>query len=273
MVEISNQVEGNEPGYLGDLESLAERKAKFDSMSFDDFKTTLVKLNAKVRGINPALHDFDGSSVVVGDLDAPDGPIIEHRPPDKTDKPELLQYLLSAAQNLPDIQDAALLIAAGINQIHPFADGNGRLSRFMYVNMAAGGEFLKQHSEEVLNSRSSIDIGSALPSMFLEKMAGARLGEGASDREVRAETLRVLCDAFLDPKSVVMYPDDVPLKQYKPTAQTGLALRDYLVSVSSNLLSSRLAKKSEWKIDPETNIRSRTFVGYQEDSRFKKDNQ
>ncbi len=248
-----------------------ERKEKFDAIPFEDFKGLLVKVNAKVRGLNPALHGLDGKGVIVGDLDAPDGPIIEHRPPDEADKLELLEHLHAAAQKVPDIQDAALLVSAGINQIHPFADGNGRVSRFMYVNMAVGGGFLQKHMEEVLDGRASIDIGSALPSHFLEKLARERLGPVADDRQIRAEAVRVLCDAFVDPKSVLMYPEDVPLKAYRTAAQAGLSLRDYIVSVSSNLISSRLTKQYEWVSDPETGDRTRTFVGYGEDRRFNGD--
>ena len=114
-----------------------ERKQKFDAMTPDKFASWIITLNAKLRGKNPALHSFDGEGVVVGDEDmvGEESVHIEHQPPDQEDKQELLTFVLQSAQKLSNIQDVALLVSAGINQIHPFRDKNGTVSRLIYAKM------------------------------------------------------------------------------------------------------------------------------------------
>lgn len=218
-----------------------ERKTKLDAMKPDDFNKWLISLNANLRKLNPSLHEFDGEGVVVGDDDVLDveGVVVAHQPPDQQDKVDLLEYMLKSAQNLPNIQDSALLIAAGINQIHPFRDGNGRTSRLIYANLSAGSKFVKDHIKEIGSGRSNIDIGSFIPHKFLYKVAKERLGENASDRELRAEAVRVLCDGFSD-SSIVLKEEDIPYGMHKRAAVQGLSLADYFRMASLNLVSSEV---------------------------------
>lgn len=218
-----------------------ERKQKLDALSSDDFAKWLIKLNAILRGKNPALHGFDGEGVVVGDDDVLDveGVVAEHQPPDQEDKPELLTYVLQTAKKLPNIQDSALLVAAGINQIHPFRDKNGTLSRLIYANLSAGSEFVKTHMKEIGQDRASIDIGSFIPNRFLLRIARERLGADASDRDVRAEAARVLCEAFVD-NSIEMSNDDIPLRSFKIGEKEKISLADYMRLASLNLVTGDL---------------------------------
>ena len=226
-----------------------ERKQKFDTMTPDSFAKWLITLNAKLRGKNPAVHDFDGEGVVVGDDDVvgEENVYVEHQPPDQEDKQALLDYMLKSAQKLPNIQDSALLVAAGINQIHPFRDKNGTLSRLIYANLSAGSEFVKQHIKEIGQDRTSIDIGSFIPNEFLLRIARDRVGEEANDRDVRAESVRVLCDAFTD-RSIKMRNEDIPFSRHKIGEGKEISLQDFLRLATRNLTTgdlyvSRFGKK------------------------------
>lgn len=218
-----------------------ERKQKFDAMTPDSFAKWLITLNAKLRGKNPALHSFDGEGIFVGndDMVGEESVHIEHQPPDQQDKQELLTFVLQSAQKLSSIQDAALLVSAGINQIHPFKDKNGTVSRLIYANLSAGSDFVKKHMKEVGGDRHNIDIGSFIPNRFLLKVAREKLGEDASDRDIRAEAVRVLCDGFRD-SSIKMTNDDIPLRSFKIGEGKDISLQDYLRLATRNLVTGDL---------------------------------
>lgn len=248
----------------------AERQKRFNGYSYEDFREELIKSNAYVRKINPALHDFDGEGVAVGG-EGVDGQYVVHRPPEQKDKESLLRYMLETAQKLDNIQDVALLVGAGITQIHPFIDGNGRTSRLLYANLSAGTDFFKKNEDEILEGRSSIELGSIIPNKFLIEIAKQRLPQDADDAQISAEACRVLCDAFLSPDEYVVFPKDVPQSPRLAKAlEGGMTLRDYLVMASYNLISSNLAEDKDFVIQEDGGyiVRQKEDHPWREDTRF-----
>jgi len=243
MPEVLSNISDSSPDAQEFYGDEAERQNRFNGYSYEDFRERLIKSNAYVRKINPALHDFDGAGVVVGG-EGVDGLIVEHQPPEQKDKESLLKYMLETAQKLDNIQDVALLVGAGITQIHPFIDGNGRTSRLLYTNLSAGIDFFKKNEDEILGGRRSIDLGTLIPNKFLTEIAKQRLPQDADDAQISAEACRVLCDAFLSPDEYVVFPKDV-WSHYAKATEGGMPLRDYLVMASHNLISSNLAEDKE----------------------------
>ena len=268
----------SEQGALGLHGNEEARQKEFRELSFNSFAKKIIGLNARFRGINPALHDFDGEGVFVGgEIIGENGEEMaaDHTPPDQKDKQGLLDYALTTAQSLESIQDAALLMAASINQIHIFADGNGRISRVIYAELAAGDDFLQKNYAEITSGRESIDIGSYIPNRYLLGIAKQRLGSSASDSELRAEACKVLCDAFKEPDKYVLQTQDIPISRFKVLAEKGITLHDYLVVTSLNLVSSRLANSHEKVSVTDEQGRVQNYYipkGFQQDTRFKGSN-
>ncbi len=63
---------------------------------------------------------------------------IDYAPPRKELKDDMLKNVFEAAQRIDDLESAATLLALGINIVHPFTDGNGRTSRFIYSLFTRG---------------------------------------------------------------------------------------------------------------------------------------
>lgn len=119
------------------FDSVEHRKSFLERVSYDEFKHIGILINDAMRG-QVGSNDFDGGDIQVRELHAMSGVnVADYIPPDPRDKEELLKEVLDSAKTL-EPHDAGLLIALGINGIHPFADGNGRSARVMYSLLADG---------------------------------------------------------------------------------------------------------------------------------------
>lgn len=106
-----------------------ESKLKFvESLTVDEFKSLLVRINGIIRGKSISHRGADGDDVYIMSLDG-----VEYVPPRHYDKIELLDETLEAAKKLEDVRDVAALFAIMITHLHPFSDGNGRTSRLAYM--------------------------------------------------------------------------------------------------------------------------------------------
>ena len=114
-----------------------ERFSALKRLSFDNLKNRLVTLNRKVRdqGVDDA-KGHDGITIegrmAGGDYSIP------HSYPDARDVEDVLHYALDQAKAAADIQDAAMILAGGTVAAHPFAEGNGRVSRAIYSEISMG---------------------------------------------------------------------------------------------------------------------------------------
>lgn len=123
------------------LETPEKREQFLKELTPEKFKRWLLFINDALRD-QPKSADFDGKNVRVQEVFGMLGQIsdsrVVHIPPHQEDKEALLTETLKTAQNLPDTKDAALLLAANITAIHPFEDGNGRISRLTYELLTNG---------------------------------------------------------------------------------------------------------------------------------------
>ena len=126
-----------------------EHIAEFlQEITYDQLKQLGILVNDFSRG-KSGTNDFDGEGVQI-QLHGMGSSSVEYIPPDEADKEELLKDVLVSAKKL-DLQDSALLLAAGINAVHPFADGNGRASRLIYTLLAEGYDGSVQAREKIAN--------------------------------------------------------------------------------------------------------------------------
>ena len=58
--------------------------------------------------------------------------------PASEDKELLLKEVLEKAQGMIDIEDKSMILAVGVNAVHPFPEGNGRIARSIYYLLMKG---------------------------------------------------------------------------------------------------------------------------------------
>lgn len=158
--EYVSQPSTSEFGYGNEQDRLSALK----HLTFGRFKEKLLKLNKEFRATK--IDDAEGYEGFTkeGRL-AASSVRVPHRYPDGRDVQEVLQYALEQAKVASDVQDAALILSGGVVAAHPFADGNGRVSRAIYSELSMGlHPGLKGHSLATESSRESLQEfgGSAL---------------------------------------------------------------------------------------------------------------
>lgn len=132
------------------------RREFINNLGAEEFTQLLEGLNGILRNKKKEDWKMDGQDVGVG------GHIftgLEYISPRREDKPELLDKLLSSVKRMNEegknLKDIALAVSATINAIHPFLDGNGRTSRFIYSILTEG--FNKEQIKKILSKSATFD--------------------------------------------------------------------------------------------------------------------
>lgn len=115
----------------------SERLESFRGMKFESFKDRIKKINKNLRigGVDDAkeMEGFTTDSRLAGSSTK-----VPHIYPDAKDIDEVMEYSFDMAKRQNDIQSSALVLSGGFVAAHPFADGNGRVSRALYSELSAG---------------------------------------------------------------------------------------------------------------------------------------
>jgi hypothetical protein len=112
--------------------NLSENK---ESVTFEQFKSFLIRINGIARGISINERGFDGSTVglsggILGEIVLP---------PKNDDKEDLLKLAFESAKDLTP-EDNSYMLPAIINELHLFSDGNGRTSRTLHLLMTSSNK-------------------------------------------------------------------------------------------------------------------------------------
>ncbi len=98
------------------------------TLSFDEFRSHLTRLNGIVREIPIKERNVDGTDVSIGNEEMGVGFL----PPHPDDKDILLKESFEKIQALDNSEDQGLLLYLVVQYLHLFNDGNGRLGRLLY---------------------------------------------------------------------------------------------------------------------------------------------
>ncbi len=123
------------------IEDMGKKQEFIKNLSFDEFNILLLRINGLLQDTPIPERAFNAGENPLGivRLINQDKETI-YNPPLNADKMPLLQEAFEAFQRLESqnkIEDAAFMLGATINAIHPFKDGNGRTSRFVYTMVSS----------------------------------------------------------------------------------------------------------------------------------------
>lgn len=138
-----------------------------DELSGDDFVHLLNQMNGIFVNLPRSYRGFARQIQVSGELG--DLPVDIHPTPE--DKIALLHEVLNVAKTVPDLTDKACLLAVGINAVHPFAEGNGRVARAVYYLLTNGYHPQDQKLQAVLGEHGE-DIITPDPNLVRPTIMG-----------------------------------------------------------------------------------------------------
>lgn len=162
------------------LATEASRREFVEHLSDQQFEGLLNGINGLLRGKDKADWAMDGKGVI---LTSELGWIDNSIPPRFEDKDDLLAQAFDGARaiaaNDRSLEDIATLLSVSINEIHPYADANGRTSRLIYTLLTKGyGKEIEPEIKEVLgeDGRDHIDISPTWLKKYVEDVIALRLG-------------------------------------------------------------------------------------------------
>lgn len=162
------------------------RREFVEHLSNEQFEGLLNGINGLLRGKDKADWQMDGKGVI---LTSELGWIDNSIPPRFEDKDDLLEQAFDGARTMAtngrSLEDIATLLSVSINEIHPYADANGRTSRLVYTLLTKGyGKDVEPEIKEVLgeDGRDHIDISPTWLKRYVEDVIAIKLGIDDKER-------------------------------------------------------------------------------------------
>jgi hypothetical protein len=153
----TNTLQSTREAYYGDEN---HRFTAFKAKTYDSLKTQIISIRNSLISGNELL-DFDAEKNALQSGDRTPGF------PRREDKEGLLMEILETAQNAKTLQEAAIIMGAGILLVHPLKDGNGRVSRTVYAELSRGEKLPDKMKEAIQleGNRDVIDLGPGIDMM------------------------------------------------------------------------------------------------------------
>jgi hypothetical protein len=113
-------------------------KVFVDNLDYNQFESFLNRINGICR--DKAINDreLDGNGHITESNAMFGWSSIDYMPPATEDRRLLMQKVFEAFKGIKNLEQGATMLGVAINIIHPYNDGNGRTSRFVYSLLTHG---------------------------------------------------------------------------------------------------------------------------------------
>jgi hypothetical protein len=150
-----------------------KKKREFiNQLSVEQYIGFIVAINGILRGKSAGDSSMDGVGVTAAGFTG------AHIFPHDFDKKELITQTWLAAQEMNragrELDEIAMLAGSLLVEIHPFADGNGRTSRVVYLLIKDG--FSEERLQAVLGYDGRFEFDMALSKIYLDELFEQKYG-------------------------------------------------------------------------------------------------
>lgn len=165
-----------------------ERRSLIENLSDEQYLPLINGINGILRGKEKESWQMDGEGVTAAGYEV----VGAHLFPRHADKKDILIKTWQAAKVMNtsgrDLEDIGMLLGSLLVETHPFADGNGRTSRFVYSMVKDGFSTNEKYKQGILlgeDGRDELDMALSkiyIDDLFEKKHAG--LDDGLSENKV-----------------------------------------------------------------------------------------
>lgn len=158
-----------------DSENENARRELLRCLSAEEYCQLVAGVNGILRGKEKAEWNMDGVGVTVCGTEV----VGQHIFPNHKDKQEILEKSWSGAQQMNatgrDLEEIGMLLGSMLVETHPFRDGNGRTSRFVYSMVKKG--YSPAEVKEILGEEGREKYDMALSKIYVDESFNARQGK------------------------------------------------------------------------------------------------
>lgn len=158
-----------------DSEDENARRELLTRLSAEEYCQLITGVNGILRGKEKEDWRMDGVGVTVAGTEV----IGQHIFPNHKDKQEILEKSWAGAQQMNaagrDLEEIGMLLGSMLVETHPFNDGNGRTSRFVYSMVKKG--YSQEEVREILGEKGRDKYDMALSKKYIDKLFHARQGK------------------------------------------------------------------------------------------------
>ncbi len=189
------------------------RRELIDQLSGDDYIDLLCGINGILRNKPKEKWVMDGVGVTAAGHEV----IGKHIFPHHADKKEILEKAWAAAQRMNHsarpLEEIGMLLGSLLVETHPFNDGNGRTSRFIYRLIKEG--FDQNNLATVLSEDGRDEVDMALTKLYIDRLFKDR-NKALNTRNLDG----ILPDEEL-PYGKIVFPDGVDESARKTLVEAG----------------------------------------------------
>jgi len=159
------------------------RRKLLETLSGEEYRQMITGINGILRGKGKEEWDMDGNGVSL----TFEGGVSGHVFPHDKDKKEIIDKSWEGARIMNtenrDLEDIGILLGSMLVETHPFADGNGRTSRLVYLMVKNGySKDMEQQLQEVLGEFGREEVDTALDKRYINALFEEKYGR--SNEEV-----------------------------------------------------------------------------------------
>jgi hypothetical protein len=166
--------EGKTAEEIFNTENEQGRRELIEKLSSDGYCDLITGVNGILRGKVKEEWCMDGVGVTAAGHEARGAHIF----PNHKDKKEIIVKSWEGAQEMNaeqrDLEDIGMLLGSLLVEAHPFGDGNGRTSRFVYIMLKMG--LSEEEIEKVLGEYGREELDMALSKTFIDPLFEKKYG-------------------------------------------------------------------------------------------------